>query len=193
MKKILFTLLLSITSFVCNAQIYSKIEYYDKFDDCIRKENVKTIVNIDEDNEIITVETKGRKPIEYIVVEFEENGRKDSVVNLVGNIYGYEGHWYCIEEKDTINWKFENRKKITELMLKHNKNLDAEKIIEADSVHWYMSLNDWVDFNIFMTYENKYIKEIVERYITTQYTMQFKNRLFWIKKNDGSRIIYTNN
>lgn len=45
MKKIIFTLLFVLIALISNAQIYNTIEYYDKFDDCIKTEKVKTLIN----------------------------------------------------------------------------------------------------------------------------------------------------
>ena len=108
MRKILF-ILFTIFSICCNAQIYNTIKYYDKFDDIIKTERVKTLINIGEikkgnglELREITIETKG-KPIEtYISINCINIGRKDSIVNLVEDIYGYQMNYYCFNEKDSV-------------------------------------------------------------------------------------------
>jgi len=196
MKKVLFTLLLGFVTVVCNGQIYSKIEHYDKFDDCTRKENIKTLINIDEDDGIITVETKGRKIVEYLIFTSEDFGKEDSIINLVNGIYGYQKNYYCIELKDTANWRNENRKKAKELLTETNPNFSDERIeniIKEDSVASHLTFGDYIDLMVFCKYENKYIKEIVDRHVSWfDFKWDYRDRLFWIKYSDGSRIIYRN-
>lgn len=104
MKKILFTLLLSITAFVCNAQIFSKIIYLDKFDDIVKTENVKTLIIYSRRDSTFIFETKGKQPITYKVGEPLETGSADDCVNLVDDVYGHEKLYFgfkLIEPKDT--------------------------------------------------------------------------------------------
>ena len=82
MKRILFTLLLGLIGYVCNAQIYSKIIYYDKFDDVIKTENKKTLITQTDSSFIF--EVKGREPVEYWIftkIRDASFGDKDHIVD----------------------------------------------------------------------------------------------------------------
>lgn len=105
MKKILLSSLFFLIAFVANAQgIYTKVKKYDKFDDVVWEKDVKTI--IDKGLSKITIETKGKKPVEYTYYEGSwfslHNGRQDSLSNIVSDIYGYEDQYY-IFPKDTVD------------------------------------------------------------------------------------------
>lgn len=96
MKKILLSSLFFLIAFVANAQgIYTKVKKYDKFDDVVWEKDVKTI--IDKGLSKITIETKGKKPVEYTYYDDSwfslHNGRQDSLSNIVSDIYGYEDQY----------------------------------------------------------------------------------------------------
>lgn len=100
MKKILFIVLFSFVTLVCNAQIYNKIEHYDKFDDVIKTENVKTLVT--KTDSTFVIETKGRKPVTYYIMKIVEgNCIGDSEVNnherLVKNVFGYQECYFVAD------------------------------------------------------------------------------------------------
>lgn len=104
MKKILLSSLFFLIAFVANAQgIYTKVKKYDKFDDVVWEKDVKTI--IDKGLSKITIETKGKKPVEYTYYEGSwfslHNGRQDSLSNIVSDIYGYEDQYYIFQK---IQW-----------------------------------------------------------------------------------------
>lgn len=204
MKKIMLFMLLCVTALTSNAQIYSKIEHYDKFDDCIRKENIKTLININEDDEVITVETKGRKKEKYLIFyKFTSTGDENNVINLAGNVYGYESCYYCISLSDSL--KFQNDflipmvkkyisedESLMELISKEDKTENEESILNIETK---LCLNKIILKVLELDKDGElpfYIKTITNRTITTQYTMQFLDRLFWIKYSDGSRKIYRN-
>ena len=93
MKKVLFIVLFCFVTLVCNAQIFTKIEHLDKFDDVIKTENVKTLIT--KTDSTFVIETKGRRPIAYYIFKIvESNCIGDSEVNnherLVNNVFGYQ-------------------------------------------------------------------------------------------------------
>lgn len=209
MKKILFTLLLGLIALISNAQIYSKIKHYDKFDDCIKTENVKTIVNIYNDEDYrykpITIETKNKQKENYIIVYKSEYGKKDSLIDLTDtNIYGYEIDYICVKEEDykQIHQKFVNDLyntdssfcEITNRVLSGNATkrdsiLGTLYFINQENLFYLYKKKDFL--------QNGFIKEpiyfMTKRYISwSKYRWNYKTDLFWIYKNDGSRIIYSN-
>lgn len=108
MKKfliIILSLLLGCQLFGQNG-IYDKIKYLDKFDDEIKAENVKTI--IERTDSTFVVETKGKEPIEYVCVMnnvFNSAGSDDETINLFDNVYGYQESWYVMTRKDFNEWR----------------------------------------------------------------------------------------
>ena len=108
MKKfliIILSLLLGCQLFGQNS-IYSKIKYLDKFDDEIKVENIKTI--IERTDSTFIIETKGKEPIEYIIVMnniFNSAGSDDETINLFDNVYGYQESWYVMTRKDFNEWR----------------------------------------------------------------------------------------
>lgn len=92
MKKLLLISVLMILSVLSNAQIFTDKIVYDKFDDVISHRDVKTIIT--KTDTTITFEEKGGVPTKYKIVcqEYAE-GNEDNIVNLCGNLYGYETCW----------------------------------------------------------------------------------------------------
>ena len=85
MKKFLLTLLFGLIGSTCNAQIYTKIKHFDKFDDALKIENRKTLITKTDSTFII--EEKGKQPVVYYILnELRRQGSKDDVVNLVDNL-----------------------------------------------------------------------------------------------------------
>ena len=66
MKKILFILFI-LFSIGCNAQIYNTIKHYDKFDDIIKTEKIKTLVN--KTDSTFVFETKNRNNKVYYILD----------------------------------------------------------------------------------------------------------------------------
>ena len=100
MKKLLLISVLMILSVLSNAQIFTEKIVYDKFDDVISHRDVKTIIA--KTDTTITFEEKGGAPTEYkIVRQGYAEGNEDNIVNLCGNIYGYENGWIV-----SLNGKF---------------------------------------------------------------------------------------
>ena len=95
MKRISLLFAFVFITLFAKGQVYSKIQKLDKFEDVIDEQNVKTLFSLE--SSLITVETKGQKPKYYSIIKQEENGRADSVVNLVNDVYGYQTVYYCRE------------------------------------------------------------------------------------------------
>ncbi len=171
MKSFFFTLLFWILGLACNAQIYSKIHYYDKFDDLVKSEDNKTLVTKTDSTFII--EEKGHKPVEYLIIRYATDfslGDKDNIVDLTGRgVYGYQDCWSVIRLSDLED--FTNH---------FNKTLlgeESTKVLE------------------------KYLLFIVHRFISKfSFEFQFDRDYFWIENgihdnklgNDVHRIIYLN-
>lgn len=169
MKKLLLSIIFSLTVLSSNAQIYSIIKYVDKFDDVVNIEQRKTLVTITDST--IIIEEKGKKPVEYYILNImpdETKGSKDNVVNIVGNVYGYQTTW-CLVRYDLLDKYHEAY---------HQYYLDNSK----------ENLNKITPFWIFA----------IHRTVTTQYTGMYLDELFWLQDdlNDGklgkdiNRVIY---
>ena len=198
MKKILFTLLFVLIALISNAQIYNTIKYYDKFDDCIKTEKVKTFINCNvRENEYkiadgaITIETKGKKLKTYYPLMAIHYGNKDSLSNLVADVYGYQIDYICIEEKDTATFnQYIWANDIGINFLAKKETIDSLKTIGEynDMILNYTKIN-------VVRYPKEDLKTVTltHRVISKyHYYFSYDCDLFWIKKNDGSRIIYSN-
>lgn len=180
MKKILFVLLATF-SIVCNAQIYNTIEHYDKFDDCIKTGNIKALISkrrIDDDWLKFTIETKNAEIKEYLCympsIMSVSYGNEEDVIELTDGVYGYQNDYVCCEINDSADYKFYI--------------LCAFHVI--DSLYQKESSTNKCSY-LRQIIQDKYFV-LTERVVTTQYAHTFLNRYFWIRKNDGSRIIYSN-
>lgn len=162
---------LTITVNAQTHKIYSKINYYDKFDDVLKSEQRKTLVKKTDSTFII--EEKGKDPIVYYILNPVEEGTigsKDNIVNLVGNVYGYETSW-CVVRYD--------------LLQEYNESYLKYVISGSDE--------DLLTLQHFWIF-------IVHRTITTQFSGTYLDDLIWLsdEQNDNklgknvSRIIYLN-
>lgn len=178
MKKILLSSLFFLIAFVANAQgIYTKVKKYDKFDDVVWEKDVKTI--IDKGLSKITIETKGKKPVEYTYYEESwfslHNGRQDSLSNIVSDIYGYEDQYY-IFPKDTVD-------KATNDLLELYKDL-------PDSIVTGEFIQAMVKGRMFP--KSFDAPTIVFRTISKyKHVFEYETDFVWIRFRDGSRIIYS--
>ena len=99
MKKFLILILTTLVFAVADAQIFTQKTIRDKFDDVVSKREIKT--QIKKNDTAIIIEEKGKEPVTYkILFEHESMGSKDNIVQLVGNVYGYEKTWNVILEND---------------------------------------------------------------------------------------------
>lgn len=164
MKKIAIVVLMMITVLSVHAQgLYTNVIQYDKFDDLISERSVKTLIEIDSNNNTITFETKGSEPVVYYYIGKPSYiGSKEEPENLVKNIYGYEVNYIAVPEDN-----FEA--------------CMAEAAASSD-------LND----DEFRRISKKYdIVEIKFRIVTTQYTHDYEGKVAWVKHYNGARTIYS--
>lgn len=141
MKKFFIILILSFIPFFSNAQIYTSIKYLDKFDDEIKIENIKTIV--EKTDSTFIVETKGKKPVEYVV--FMNNisnsvGSDDETVNLFDNVYGYQESWYVMTRDDFNKWRDIGTLPARQFLL-----TIVHRIIKTQYTHEYKSEYFWIE------------------------------------------------
>lgn len=169
MKKGFLLLTIILISQATFAQIYSTIEYYDKFDDVLKSENIKTLVT--QTDSTFIVEVKGRKPVEYWIENYDKYnsmGDKDNIVDLTGkSVYGYQDCWCVIKMSDKEEYKTLYNKVLSE-------NLNPD---------------------ILQKYWLFIVHRVISRYL---FEFEYKTELFWIQNemndnklgNDVSRIIY---
>lgn len=100
-------------------------------------------------------------------------GRRDSIVNLVSDVYGYEEN-YCVYTKNDFANK---RKQILEVL--------------SDSIGGYDDRYIDLMTSLRLLEEADKLPIITIRAVSkTQYYFTYDTELFWIKFNDGSRLIY---
>ena len=171
MKKFLFTLFLVLMGLPSNAQIFKSITYYDKFDDEIKVDQRKTLIT-KTDSSTFVIEEKGKRPVEYYILNVVKDGTrgsKDNPVNLVADVYGYEESW-CVVRSDMLN-----------------DYLEASRTYSLESSK--SNMDKLMQFWLF----------IVHRTITTQFSGTYLNEYFWVQDelSDGklgkeiNRIIYS--
>ena len=157
MKKIFFVLLFAIIAVGIDAQIYSRIEYRDKFDVKIKVENTKVLIT--ETDSTFTIEKRGFKPTTYYILNEIPDytmGDRNNIVDLTGeNVYGYQKTWTVIRVEDIENYRRDYLKYI------HN-----EAGIEIISKYW-----------LFITH--RVISEV-------SYLFKYKSEYFWIKDESNT-------
>lgn len=176
MKKFITTSLIAFWALAMSAQgIYTRVKKYDKFDDVIYEKTIKTLVTKTYDK--IIFETKGSKPVEYYYFDSRlfaaHIGSRDSLVNLVNDIYGYEDR-YNVFPTDTMevvrNSVYEQTTNVSDSLL-------------ADSI---------VLQTIELIHRVDNVPEVVFRTISkTSYSFMYDTDLVWIRFKDGSRIVYS--
>lgn len=126
MKKIFFVLLFAIMAAGIDAQIYSRIEYKDKFDVNIKIENTKVLIT--ETDSTFTIEKRGFKPTTYYILNELSDytiGDRNNIVDLTGtSVYGYQETWCVIRVEDIENYrrdylKYENKEAEEEIISKY--------------------------------------------------------------------------
>ena len=176
MKKFITTSLIAFWALAMSAQgIYTRVKKYDKFDDVIYEKTIKTLITKTDDK--IIFETKGSKPVEYCYFDNRlfaaQIGSRDSLVNLVNDIYGYED-MYNVFPTDTMevvrNSVYEQTTNVSDSLL-------------ADSI---------VLQTIELIHRVDNVPEVVFRTISkNSYIFMYDTDLVWIRFKDGSRIIYS--
>ena len=94
MKKFLILILTALLTVAADAQIFTHKMIKDKFDDVVSEREIKTLVT--KNDTAFIIEEKGNKPVTYKILNENESmsmGSKDNIVQLVGNVYGYDKTW----------------------------------------------------------------------------------------------------
>ena len=178
MKKFITTSLIAFWALAMSAQgIYTRVRKYDKFDDVVYEKTIKTLITKTYGK--IIFETKGSKPVEYYYEEdswFADHiGSRDSVVNLVNDVYGYEDR-YSVFPKDTID--------VVKKIVSEKAKNTPDSLLTDDRI---AAMQKW---ELFRRIPNA--PEVVFRTISeTSYDFMYDTDLVWIKFKDGSRIIYS--
>ena len=154
-------------------QIFSSIQYLDKFDDCVKTEKIKTLITKTDSTFII--EEKGRKPTEYWILNYSDYasmGSKDSLVDLTNrNVYGYQNTWCVIKMSDKDEYY----------------KLWTKVLTQGNSVYEFK--NDLSKYWLFI------VHRVISKY---SFEFEFEDEFFWIynesKDNklgkDIERIVY---
>lgn len=101
MKKFLILILATLVTVVADAQIFTHKMIKDKFEDVVSECEIKTLIT--KNDTTFVIEEKGNEPVTYkILSEIESKGSKDNIIQLVGNVYGYEKTWEVALEKNII-------------------------------------------------------------------------------------------
>ena len=169
MKKFLILILAALLTVAANAQIFTHKVIKDKFDDVVSGCEIKTLVEINDTTFII--EEKGSDPVTYkVLFEFDSKGSKDNIVQLVGNVYGYQESWGVILEKDFKDC-------LLDISALSNEEDDSKR-------------NDLRSKLI-----EKYCNFITHRVVTRQYDTKLLSEHYWIEKayqnGNYERTIYS--
>ena len=169
MKKFLILILTTLVFAVADAQIFTQKQIRDKFDDVVSKREIKTLIT--KNDTAIIIEEKGKKSVTFkILNEIGFNGNKDNIVQLVGNVYGYEECWCVILEKDVKDY-------FLDISALSNEEDDSKR-------------HDLISKLI-----EKYCNYITHRVVTDKYGLQFLSEYYWIQKasfnGDTERTIYS--
>lgn len=172
MKKFITTSLIAFWALAISAQgIYTRVKKYDKFDDVIYEKTIKTLVTKTDDK--IIFETKGSKPVEYCYFDSRlfaaHIGSRDSLVNLVNDIYGYEDR-YNVFPTDTME--------VVRNIYEQTTNVSDSLFIVLQALELIHRVDN--------------VPEVVFRTISkTSYSFMYDTDLVWIRFKDGSRIVYS--
>lgn len=176
-KLVLFFAIALAMGVAASAQgIYTKVQKYDKFDDVVWIKNVKTLIT--QTDSTFVIETKGGKAETYRYSDSPffaiHVGSRDSLANLVADVWGYETHYYLIDD--------ELRKKVVDEIMEELKNTEGSLSDEEYQLVVFMKLYDHIEELPVLT-----IRTVSE----LRYFFSYETDLAWIKYPDGSRIIYT--
>jgi len=167
----------------------------------------------------IEIETKGNEPIKYFSIGKISFGDEENIKEITNGLYGYQTHYFCanlktigsnidsiishtyyetdsiIEEKTNIyvpKDKKESFQKIKdEFVQRMEENADS-LIYHRVRLLFFKRQKHFL--NVLLDREELEDGEFIltDRTVTTQYSGTFLNRLFWVRYNDDSRFIYTN-
>ena len=169
MKKFLILILTALVTVAADAQIFTHKMIKDKFDDVVSEREIKTLITKNDTTFII--EEKGNEPVTYkILSEIESKGSKDNIIQLVGNVYGYEEYWCVILEKDIKDYLLDISALSNEEDVSKRNDLRS-KLIE------------------------KYCNFITHRVVTDQFGTKLLYEFCWIEKasmnGNSERTIYS--
>ena len=169
MKKFLILFLTTLVFTVADAQIFTHKEIKDKFDDVVSECEIKTLITKNDTTFII--EEKGNEPVTYkILFESYSEGSKDNIVQLVGNVYGYEEYWCVILEKDIKDYL-----------------LDISALCNEE--------DDSKRHDLISKLVEKYCNFITHRVVTDQFGTKLLYEFCWIEKasmnGNSERTIYS--
>lgn len=169
MKKFLILILTALVTVAANAQIFTHKVIRDKFDDVISQCDIKTFITKNDTTFII--EEKGNEPVTYkILNELEFKGSKNNIVQLVGNVYGYEEYWCVILEKDIKDYL-----------------LDISALCNEE--------DDSKRHDLISKLVEKYCNFITHRVVTDQFGTKLLYEFCWIEKasmnGNNERTIYS--
>lgn len=169
MKKFLILILTALLTVAADAQIFTHKVIRDKFDDVISQCDIKTFITKNDTTFII--EEKGNEPVTYkILNELEFKGSKDNIVQLVGNVYGYEEYWCVILEKDIKDYL-----------------LDISALCNEE--------DDSKRHDLISKLVEKYCNFITHRVVTDQFGTKLLYEFCWIEKasmnGNNERTIYS--
>ena len=169
MKKFLILFLTTLVFTVADAQIFTYKVIRDKFDDVVSKREIKTLIT--KNDTAIIIEEKGKKSVTYLILsEIESMGSKDNIVQLVGNVYGYEKEWVVILEKDVKDY-------FLDISALSNEEDDSKR------------------HDLISKLVEKYCNFITHRVVTRQYDTKLLSEHYWIEKayqnGNYERTIYS--
>jgi hypothetical protein len=178
MKRTVWIFCFLVVALCINAQgIYTKVMKYDKFDDVVWSKNIKTLIT--QTDTTFVFETKGLKPETYFYVDAPlmaiHDGSRDSLVNLVADIWGYESQYFAVTNKIREDVRAETQKQISDMNDTELTDEEAGVLLAA---------------NLFKRIEE--LPVITTRTISKyRFTYEYETDFVWIKFKDGSRIVYS--
>ena len=161
-----------------NAQgIYTKVTKYDKFDDIVWSKDVKTLIT--QTDSTFVFETKGQKPETYRYVDSPlmaiHVGSRDSLANLVADIWGYESQYFAITNIIREEVLAETKKQISDMN-------DTQSTDEEASMLLAMNFLERIDD----------LPIITTRTISKfRFSYEYETDYVWINFKDGTRIVYS--
>lgn len=169
MKKFLILILTTLVFAVADAQIFTQKTIRDKFDDVVSKREIKTLIT--KNDTAFIIEEKGKEPVTFkILNELEFKGSKDNIVQLVGNVYGYEEYWCVILEKDVKDY-------FLDMSALSNEEDDSKR------------------HDLISKLVEKYCNFITHRVVTDEYGTELDCEFYWIQKasfnGNNERTIYS--
>ena len=169
MKKFLILILTALVTVTADAQIFTQKVIKDKFDDIVSEREIKT--RIEKNDTVFIIEEKGNEPVTYkILNELEFKGSKDNIVQLIGNVYGYEEYWCVILEKDIKDYL-----------------LDISALCNEE--------DDSKRHDLISKLVEKYCNFITHRVVTDQFGTKLLYEFCWIEKasmnGNSERTIYS--